>query len=38
MKGIIKSPLFLIFFNEIQSIINLILLDIIKIEKNFKKI
>jgi hypothetical protein len=38
MKGTIKSPFFFkFFFNKIQSIINLMLINIIKIKKNTKK-
>lgn len=38
MKGTIKSPFFFkFFFNKIQSIINLMLINIIKIKKKIPK-
>jgi hypothetical protein len=37
MKGTIKSLFFKFFFNKIQSIINLMLINIIKIKKKIPK-
>ena len=36
MKGTIKSLFFKFFFNKIQSIINLMLINIIKIKKKYQ--